>query len=171
MAGAFALFSDLSEPVKQYLLPRYDLRSYSSEDRIQRTQTIAVHNEGSKSSPPILVDVELERETPGAITHFTASSFASTPKASFLDAVSRSDSFREKLSGRGEELLRAVDQHFDSGGLSEVDNALLRELQRKLAAGGAKPPQIVEFLRQPQSGFESHPLRHSAAGRIPGASP
>jgi hypothetical protein len=135
------------DPIKRQFLNRSDLRWYSSQDKAKRTQTIIVSNGGGGTMSSILVEFNIPPNAGKSVSDFNYSTFASTPRISFLDTLASPDTLTKLDSPVSAKILELADEHSNSRSLYAVDQVFDDLLVTRLQASKL-PAVILDVIRQ-----------------------
>lgn len=129
-----AIASPLSEPLKRQFFSQYDLRWYTPPKPVDRRQTIAVHNAGSAGIPKVIVELDVDAPSPGAISDFYFSPIGAEPQTSFLNTLAVSDGLGKLSQMEKDKINAVVDEHSGSRSLRNLEMVLDENLRSQFKA-------------------------------------
>lgn len=133
---ALTLFSSFSEPLRSWLLSRYQLR-WHVEDRSEERLpvVVTVTNTGSATVSKVRVLLTITSREPRPVADFSFSREAGTPRISFFNSLVDFDSAPSRPASEIEKLMVVLDRHSASRTLFNLektfDEILASQLQPK----------------------------------------
>jgi hypothetical protein len=137
------LLTQFSDPIKRQFVNNYDLRWAKVADRVERTQSVLVHNGGDKQLNEIHIEITLPLRIEAPISDIDSTSLNRDPRYSFVDAMANPDFLAQLPPNDLPAIAQIVDRHSTARNLYELDDAFGRILTAKLRAikadAGAAP--------------------------------
>lgn len=129
-----AFFAPFSEALRWWLLSRYEIRWQSRSDPNDRTQIIAVHNNGSAPLSKARIHLTISSNKLHPVSDFSFARLESGPQISFLDSIAGSDLLAIPAQSDPDKLVAILDSHSATRTLFAVEQTFDRILLSRLQA-------------------------------------